>query len=198
MGESILGTIMIYSNLLAIVLLTAMSGAAYSYFNQDYFFTNCSINHTVFFGCAIGCGILIFLLTFWVYDEPKFAPFFTFPGYIVVVCLFITYTTPKEKDICIANHRDSWYSEANGYYDYQLKYKCCGWLNSTDHGLQLCPSNFNSGCQSVLVDYMTPRINRLLVASCMVLVLMVISYVILYIVMIVEMEDDFFSLIISF
>ena len=199
MGESIAATFMAYVNFLSIILLTVMCGVGYSYFKQDIFFTNCDINHKVFFGCGIGVGIILFFLNFWVYVDPIFlSSLITIPGFIVIVCIFITYTTPKEKDVCISKHQNKWYSQQTGFYNFQIHYQCCGWTNSSDHGIELCPSTFESSCRDVLNNYIEPRMDRLLTGACMVLVFMVISYVALFVISYIELESDFCALMFSF
>ena len=189
-----LSALMLYINILSICLLAAMSGSGYSYFEQDYFFSSCTINHKVFYGCLIGVSILLFIGSLICYAL-VYGLFFLMPIFIVVVCLIITYSTPNELNKCIQNHESKWYDSSVNTLEYQIHYRCCGWHNSSDHGLEICPPTFNSGCLHTLEDYLSPRLERLLISGCLILCLSVISFVFIVSSTICEGEEALYDML---
>lgn len=155
---------------IGLVFLLGLSGAGYGYFNSDYVFTNCQINYRIMFGCGIGVAMLLLLAVNSYFAFSKWGHYFTtFVFTLAIGIVYLVFTTSTTK--CVTHHEKVWYSTDTGVTDFQLKHNCCGWLNSSDHALSNCPFNFDSGCKTVMANYLAPRVKQIFIGTILFLIL---------------------------
>ena len=189
---SLLATIMMYVNFVMLILLTVISGVGFGYFNTEFSFFNCTINHRLMFGFGIGCGLLLIIFNFVLYVVPFnfFNYIITIPGFIVICALYITYSVDKERDVCLKDGTEEWYNNEAGLIDIQLKYKCCGWENATDHGLVVCPFDYESSCKEIYNKFISPRMDIIFDSAITILVVNLVSWIVIYGCLFAEDEDN--------
>jgi hypothetical protein len=91
---------------------------------------------------------------------------------------------PDQTSAYIEGWQPSWMSSPLIAEAFQMRYKCCGWKNSSDTGLLPCPHGFESGCIGLVKDCLEHRFAELergsITGMCMALVSSITLFVIAY------------------
>jgi len=165
-----------YTLLSSSALLIIMSGVGIRYFNNEMLIVKPDTNLMILFGSGVASGLIVFIGIWFFLLIPKFLCHyvFTFPLFAVILSLIIAYMTPSEAVSYINNWSNEWVDGVQTQ-SLQMKHQCCGWNNYSDRGLDPCPYSFESGCKKVLVSYIVPRYNEILVSSIFTLALGLVS-----------------------
>ena len=146
---------------LAAIFLVIFASIGVSNISSDNYFTSCTVNYKIMFGFGIAIGLvsmfiaaILFCFTGGGACAVFFFFIFTIPGIPFVIFL----GSPK---YCLNNQEDFWLNNTNGIPEYQVKHRCCGWENSSDHALLSCPFRFESGCKEHVQKYFDTKFNHL-------------------------------------
>ena len=156
-----------------------MSGVSYGYFNKDYILANVNVNMKVMFGCGIGVGFLLIIGVFVYLSSTTFFInwILTVPVFIIVSCLYITYTRSGLVSEYLNQYNFIWNPTDKKIIEFQWKHSCCGYENFTDRSIPNCPYSYQSGCRDVIGDYLRPRFYEIFVASITMMILFVVSMI---------------------
>jgi hypothetical protein len=183
------------------ILFVVMSGVGYAYFSSPWFFVNSHVNLKVLFGCGIGVGIIIFIaIWFYLFQTTECwccHAIFTVPVIVVMCSLYLAYTVSSATDDMLDVMGENWAgSDAQeAVTAIQWQYHCCGWNNASDHGLAVCPDEFESGCRVPADEYLRPRFKEILISTSIEFSTLILSMIVLTLCMKMEGETEAASLV---
>jgi hypothetical protein len=159
------------------ILFIVMSGIGYSYFYNDWVISYPTVNAKLLFGCGIGVGIyLLCAYMFFLFQTRNYCNWFvTFPVSIVMLGLYLGYTSPNTKDKYLSSWERDWNPSLPLFTQIQLEHECCGWTNASDRGIERCPDDFESGCEPLARQYIEARLHDLFVSFIVILSLITVS-----------------------
>lgn len=154
----------------SLVMFLASTISGLTYFSGSETFATGKIKYKTMFGMGIGVIIVLTIIINMYFFISCCGHFFTTHIFFLASTIIYVVFTASTKNVINA-HKSVWFSNNQGNVYYQIDHECCGWENSSHYALDKCPFKYQSGCKSILTNYVNTRFGRLFDGFCAALVI---------------------------